>query len=286
MIKQKQLSYSIILFLLAFGLLYWNTIYGMITDWYVDQNYSHGFLIPLVSGYLLWQRKDKLKSVPIKPMNIGLLIIITGFFVYLVGNVAGETFTMRVSMLVIIAGTILFACGIRLFNAVSFPFFYLIFMIPLPFILYDSLAFPLKLIVSKYSVDFMKLIGIPVLREGNIVYLVNTTLQVADACSGLRSIISLLALSTVLAYFVRMGLIKKVILVVFAIPIAVIGNSIRVIATGILSVKYGAGVAEGFYHEFAGIGVFGIAMGMLILTAIFLGKIRIKKTSRNLDNLL
>ncbi len=280
MIKQKQFSFSILVFLLAFGLLYWNTIYEMVMEWYIDPNYSHGFLIPIISGYLLWQRKDNLKSVVINSTNLGLIIVIIGLCVYLVGNVAGESFTMRISMLVVIAGTILFTCGKRIFKAVSFPFSYLIFMIPLPFILYDSLAFPLKLLVSKYSVGFLKLIGIPVLREGNIIYLVNTTLQVADACSGLRSIISLLALSTALASLTQMGLIKKVILVALAVPIAVFVNCIRVIGTGILAIKYGAGVAEGFYHEFAGLGVFGIAMGILILAAIILGKIRVKKMGK------
>jgi len=277
MIKQKQFNYSIVVFLLAFGLLYWNTIYEMVMEWYIDPNYSHGFLIPFISGYLLWQKKENLGSVVINPTNLGLIIVVIGLCVYLVGNVTGDPFTIRISILIVIAGTILFTCGIRLFKEVSFPFFYLIFMIPLPFILYDSLAFPLKLLVSKYSVGFLKLIGIPALREGNIIYLVNTTLHVADACSGIRSIISLLALSTVLASFTQRDLIKKMILVALAVPIAVFVNCIRVIGTGILAIKYGEEVAEGFYHQFAGIGVFGIAMGMLILATIILGKIRVKK---------
>ena len=277
MIKQKQFNYSIVVFLLAFGLLYWNTIYEMVMEWYIDPNYSHGFLIPFISGYLLWQKKENLGSVVINPTNLGLIIVVIGLCVYLVGNVTGDPFTIRISILIVIAGTILFTCGIRLFKEVSFPFFYLIFMIPLPFILYDSLAFPLKLLVSKYSVGFLKLIGIPALREGNIIYLVNTTLHVADACSGIRSIISLLALSTVLASFTQRDLIKKMILVALAVPIAVFVNCIRVIGTGILAIKYGEEVAEGFYHQFAGIGVFGIAMGILILAALILGKIRVKK---------
>ena len=264
---------SIVIFILVFGFLYWKTLYGMVMDWYVDENYSHGFLIPLISGYLLWQRKDVIKNVTLSPSNTGLPIVLMGLAVYLVGNVAGESFTMRISMLVVLMGTILFGYGITFFKTVSFPFFYLIFMIPLPYIFYDSIAFPLKLLVSKYSVGFLKIIGIPVLREGNVIQLVNTTLEVADACSGIRSIISLLALSMALAYFTQRGWIKKWILVVLAIPIAIFANSIRVIGTGILADRYGAGVAEGFFHEFAGLVIFGVAMVMLIFSAFILGRL-------------
>ena len=264
---------SIVIFILVFGFLYWKTLYGMVMDWYVDENYSHGFLIPLISGYLLWQRKDVIKNVTLSPSNTGLPIVLMGLAVYLVGNVAGESFTMRISMLVVLMGTILFGYGITLFKTVSFPFFYLIFMIPLPYIFYDSIAFPLKLLVSKYSVGFLKIIGIPVLREGNVIQLVNTTLEVADACSGIRSIISLLALSMALAYFTQKGWIKKWILVLLAIPIAIFANSIRVIGTGILANRYGAGVAEGFFHEFAGLVIFGVAMVMLIFSAFILGRL-------------
>jgi exosortase len=245
----------------------------MIIQWYNDPNYSHGFLIPLISGYLLWQRKDSLRSVVPIPSNIGLAVVIFGLGIYLIGNVAGELFTMKISMLVVLAGTILFARGMEFFKSISFPFLYLLFMIPLPYLLYDSVAFPLKLFVSKVSVEFLSFIGILVMREGNIIHLANTTLEVADACSGIRSIISLLALSTAIAYLTQKGWIKRVILIVLAVPIAVFVNSIRVIVTGILAERYGAEAAEGFFHEFAGLVIFGIAIVMLIASAILLKKI-------------
>ena len=279
--KQKTYLLPITLFVLAFGLLYWQTIYGMVMDWYHDENYSHGFLIPLISGYLLWQRKEEIKSIESKPINTGLLVVLTGLAVYLVGNVSGESFSMRASMLIVLAGAIIFSFGMRFFNAISFPYFYLIFMIPLPYILYDSVAFPLKLIVSKYSVEFLSMIGIPVLREGNVIHLVTTTLEVADACSGIRSIMSLLALSTALAYFTQRGWIKKTALILLAIPIAIFANSIRVIGTGILASKIGAKAAEGFFHEFAGLVIFGVAMAMLIFSAFVLGRVGNKNTKEN-----
>jgi exosortase A len=268
---------SLIIFLIAFGFLYWQTIYRMVIIWQNDSNYSHGFLIPFIAGYILWQKRDRIKNVAASPSNLSILIVIAGLLVYLIGNLSGESYTMRFSMLIVLAGTILFTYGIGLFKVVSFPFFYLIFMLPLPYILYDSVAFPLKLFVSKISVDFLKLIDVLVLREGNIIYLADTTLEVVDACSGIRSIISLLALSTFLAYLTQKKWIKRIVLVVLAVPIAIFVNSLRVIGTGVLADKYGAEVAEGFFHEFAGLMIFGVAIVMLVLSAIILGKIKISR---------
>ncbi len=249
----------------------------MAMDWYIDENYSHGFLIPFISGYILWQRKDSIKTADYVPSNLGFLLVIIGLGLYLVGTVAGETFTMRTSMLIVLAGAIVFGYGFGLFKTISFPFFYLVFMIPLPYLLYDSIAFPLKLFVSKYSVDFLGVIGVPVLREGNVIHLVSTTLEVADACSGIRSIMSLLALSAALAYFSQTGWLKRTVLIALAIPIALFANSIRVIGTGILASKYGAKAAEGFFHEFAGLVIFGVAMALLIISTFVIGKIGSKK---------
>jgi exosortase A len=264
-------------FLAALAFLYWKAFYGMALDWYSDDNYSHGFLIPFISCYLIWQKRDDIKSVVPAPSNAGLLILLLGLVIYLTGNVAGESFTMRVSFLFVLGGAILFAYGIRFFRKVSFPFFYLLFMIPLPYLVYDSIAFPLKMFVSKYSVEFLKFIGVPALREGNIIALVDTTLEVADACSGIRSMISLLALSSALAYVTQRGWVKRVVLTVLAIPVALFANSIRVIGTGILAGRYGAKAAEGFFHEFAGLVIFGVAMVILILAAFVINKIGYKK---------
>jgi exosortase A len=267
---------STILFLCAMGFLYWKTVLGMVHDWYIDENYSHGFLIPVISGYFYWQMRDRVRSIEKTRSVSGLFILLFGMSIFLVGYLAGEQFTMRFSMLIVAAGAIVFAYGMEIFKAISFPLLYLIFMIPLPYILYDSVAFPLKLLVSKVSVEFLSFIGILVMREGNIIHLASTTLEVADACSGIRSIISLLALSTAIAYLTQKGWIKRVILIVLAVPIAVFVNSIRVIVTGILAEKYGAAAAEGFFHEFAGLVIFGIAIVMLISSAVIMGKMNRK----------
>ena len=241
-------------------------------DWYNDPNYSHGFLIPFISAYLLWDNKEKINQVEIRPSNWGIVVLILGLIIYLIGNLAGELFTMKFSMLVVLAGAILFTYGIERFKAVSFPFFYLIFMIPLPYILYDAVAFPLKIFLSRLSVEPSLANYDNPQREGNIIHLVDTTLEVADACSGIRSIISLLAISTILAYMTQKTWIKRIMLTLFAVPIAIFVNSIRVIGTGILAEKYGSAVAEGFFHEFAGLLIFGVAIVMLVFSAVILSR--------------
>jgi exosortase len=270
---KKETYIPFIIFLAAFGFLYWDTVYELVLDWYNDENYSHGFLIPFIAGYMFWQIRDRLKDVVLRPSHAGIFLVLSGLCIYLVGKLSGEYFTMRVSMLIIFAGTILYTLGVRYFRAVSVPFFYLFFMIPLPYILYDAMAFPLKLFVSELSVGFMQSISILVEREGNIIHLTGTTLEVADACSGIRSIISLLALSTALAYLTQTGLVRRLVLSVLAIPIAIFVNAIRVIGTGILADIYGPKVAEGFFHEFAGLIIFGVAIVILICSAIALHKI-------------
>jgi len=263
-----------VLFLAALAWLYWQPVYGMVLEWYSNENYSHGFLIPIISGYLVWERREKVADALRQgtPWNWGLLVLGAGLVLFFVGRVAGETFTMRISLLVVLAGTLLFSFGIAPFRSIGFPFAYLFFMVPLPFIVYDSLALPLKFAVTKYSVAILKLVGIPVLREGNVITLVNTTLEVADACSGMRSIVSLLALAAALAYFTQKEWWRRGVLVLLAIPIAVLANGVRVVGTGILAVRFGSGVAEGFFHEFAGLVIFSVAMAMLMLAAYLLGK--------------
>ena len=268
--RNKPNVFVVVFYLIAFWALYWNNIHEMVSDWYNDPNYSHGFLIPFISGYLLWQDRGEISLTEVKPSTWGIVVLILGLIVYLTGNLSGELFTMNFSMLVVLAGAILFTYGSDRFKAVLFPFSYLIFMIPLPYILYDAVAFPLKLLVSKISVDTLTMMGILVLREGNIINLADTTLEVADACSGIRSIISLLAISTILAYMTQKGWIKRIVLTLLAVPIAIVVNSIRVIGTGILAENYGPQVAEGFFHEFAGLLIFGVAIVLLVLSAMIM----------------
>lgn len=257
----------------AFFLLYAGIIRKLIVDWSNDPNYSHGFLIPFISAYFIWQKRDELRQMVSKPSPWGLLLLFSGLALLLVGTLSGEYFTTRLSMIVVLAGVVAFAKGFAFLRAIAFPFGFLIFMIPLPYLVYDIVAFPLKMIVSKYSVDFLNIIGVPILREGNILHLPQTTLEVADACSGIRSMISLLALSAAMGYIFLNGFVRRAVLVLMAIPIAVLANGVRVIGTGLLAVRYGGRVAEGFFHELAGLVIFGVALVLMGVVMTILGRI-------------
>src|SRR3990172_10760983 len=181
---------------------------------------------------------------------------------------------MRFSMLVVLGGIILFLLGKNFWKTLAFPLAFLIFMIPLPSILMDRITFPMQLFASKVAAGSLYLMGIPVLREGNIIQLANTSLEVAEACSGIRSLISLFALSVIFAYFGQKEMWKRVILVVSTFPIAIIANAVRVSGTGILAYHYGENVAQGFFHGFSGWILFVIAFACLFGVGTLLSKIR------------
>lgn len=254
-------------------LAYWTVVPGMVSDWNNDPNYSHGFLVPLIAGYFAWQKWPELKRLPVRPSNAGLLLVIGSLLLLIFGFAGTEYFTMRSSLVFLLAGIILFWFGWAIFKGLLLPVGFLLFMVPLPYIVYDAMAFPLKLLVAKFSVAALKLMGIAVLREGNIIMFPQTVLEVADACSGLRSLMSLLALAVAYAVFSQKSNLMRVIMVLSAVPIAIATNMFRVIATGVLAQYYGAAAAEGFFHEFAGLAVFALAMVLLFLLGALLRKV-------------
>jgi exosortase len=269
----KTYKFQLIITALLLAGLYYPVIPSMIMDWYEDPNYSHGFIVPIIAGYFLYQRLNDLKKTSVAPSNIGLVVIVAGLLQLTIAYVGTEYFTMRASLIVLLAGMVLYFFGKEVFKVVALPLGYLFFMVPLPYILYDAVAFPLKLLVAKYSVLFLGGIGISVWREGNIIMLHNTVLEVADACSGIRSLMSLLALSVAFAFLSQNTTLKRVIVIFSAVPIAIFANGLRVIVTGILAQYWGVRAAEGFFHEFAGLAVFGVAVAMLILAGTIVKRI-------------
>jgi exosortase len=250
--------------LLLMAGLYYSIVPSMVLQWYQDDNYSHGFIVPFIAGYFLYRRLDEIKRIEVAPANFGLLVIIFALSQLTIAWLASEYFTLRSSLIVLLAGMVLYFFGAAVLKAAAMPILYLIFMVPLPYIIYDAMAFPLKLFVTKASVAFLKALGIAVVREGNIIMFSATTLEVADACSGIRSLVSLLALAVAYAFFTDLSPAKRWIVVLSAIPIAIFTNAMRVIGTGVLAQYYGARAAEGFFHEFAGLVVFALAMVMLV----------------------
>ena len=264
---------NLCLALAAIGLVYSTIVPGMVEDWYNDPNYSHGFLVPLISVYFLSENWGALKVTPLRPSNLGLPVIIGSLLLLMLGYIGTEYFTMRSSLVFLLAGIVLYWLGWAVLRLTSLPIAFLIFMVPLPYIVYDSLAFPLKLLVTKASVGVLKILTIPVVSEGNIIMFPQTVLEVADACSGLRSLMSLVTLAVALAFMTQKTSLKRTILIVSAVPVAIVTNMFRVITTGVLANRYGAAAAEGFFHEFAGLAVFALAMVILFVEGAILKKV-------------
>jgi len=261
-LKQYRLQLILVLPLLA-GM-YYKIVPDMVKDWYHDENYSHGFLVPIIAGYFLWRCWPDLRERQVKPDGLGLAVIVWGVFQLLVAWLGTEYFSMRTSLIVLLAGMALFWFGRDVLKGMALPLGYLIFMVPIPYIVYDMVAFPLKLFVTKVSVAFLKIVGVTVMREGNIIMFPTTTLEVADACSGIRSLISLLAIAVAYAYLFKISNVRRWIIIFSSVPIAVATNALRVIVTGILAQWWGSKAAEGFFHEFAGMAVFVLAMVVLV----------------------
>ncbi|MCP4400553.1 MAG: exosortase/archaeosortase family protein [bacterium] len=246
-------------------LLYFPTVHMFIYDWSNDDNYSHGFLVPFIVAYLVWTKKETLSKLSPQPSLLGLPVLLMGLFTYIVGTIGAEWFLKRFSLIIVIAGLVLYLYGKAFFKELLFPIVFLFFMVPLPAIIYKGLAFQLQLLVSIVSAKLIPLAGVALYREGNILYVSTGPLAVEEACSGMRSIMALLALSSLFAYLMYESRLKQWILVAFALPIAVVTNIIRVTITGIMAHYWGKEFAEGILHESFGWLVFVIAFGLLYL---------------------
>jgi exosortase len=236
----------------------------LVADWLDDPNYSHGFLVPGLSAYFVWDRRQTLARLKPQPHWVGLIILLFGLAMLFLGHLGAELFLMRSSMVVVITALVWYLLGRPYVHALAFPLAFLLFMIPLPAILLNTITLPLQLLATQVSTIALQLVHLPVYREGNIIYLPHATLEVAEACSGLRSLVSLLALAVVLAYLTRRRVSTRCLMALSVIPIALVANAFRIWATGVLAHQYGTAAAEGFYHTFAGWLVFVVALGLLL----------------------
>ena len=247
------------------ALLYWPILRDLVAQWWDDANYNHGFLIPVFSGFLVWRERGRLAAIPLAPTSFGLAVLLGGIALLLLGDIGAENFLMRSSLIVILAGLVLFMAGRGILRAVLFPLGYLLFMIPLPGILFYAITFPLQRIAAEQAAWALDLLGVPVLLDGNIIHLSQISLGVTEACSGIRSLISLLAGAAAWAYLMLPAGWLSVLFVATAIPITIVANSARVVATGLIGQWFGVEYASGFFHEFAGWVVYIFAFACLIL---------------------
>ena len=246
------------------GLVYWQVAVKLVSDWYHDDNYSHGFLIAPLALYFVWERREKLQKIPVAPSALGLVVVLASVAVLVAGILGSELFLTRISILGTLIGVLLFLFGWRHLRALAFPLAFLLLMIPIPAIIFNRIAFPLQLLASQFGESAMGLANVPVLREGNVLILANTTLEVAEACSGIRSLVSLLTLAIVFGYFSDPRGWVRTLLALSSVPVAIVTNGFRVAGTGIAAHRFGAAAAEGFFHEFSGWLVF-VAAFMLML---------------------
>lgn len=251
----------------AFALLYWQVVVRLVQDWANDDNYSHGFLIVPVALYFAWERRDQLKAQRFDGSLWGLGLVGGGLAMLLAGLLGAELFLTRVSIVVVLTGSVLFVLGWRALGLLAFPLGFLLLMIPIPAIIFNQIAFPLQLVASQVGEAGMGLAGVPVLREGNVIVLAHTTLEVAEACSGIRSLISLLTLGIVYGYFTDPRNGVRVAIALATVPIAVLANGARVAGTGIAAHHWGEEAALGFFHTFSGWLVFAVAFAMLFIVA-------------------
>jgi exosortase len=277
----KSIYFQLFLLAVSFIIVFYPTIVHMVWDWTHNDNYSHGFLVPFISGFMIWQQREKIADLTISKSNWGIVVIVAGMWIYIVGNIGAELFTSRFAIVVSIYGLVVYFLGWPMSRRITIPILYLIFMIPLPAIIWNKIAFPLQLLAAHLSSVLINYIGIPVLREGNILHLANTSLEVVDACSGLRSLTSLLALSGAFAYISPIRNSSKWFLFFSAFPIAVGVNVLRLTATAIMARYIGPEAADGFLHDFSGILVFLIAFLLLYAFYAVLKKTENFKTKKD-----
>jgi exosortase len=254
--------------ILLFGLLllvFSRVIIGLVTDWWLDPNYSHGFLVPLVCAFFVWRKKDQLEIDPSQPYPMSYVFVFAGLFLMVLGTAGAEYYSQRIGFVLAAYGTVTYLGGSAFARNMRFVFVYFLFAVPLPYIVYYAATMPLQTLAAREAVFVLRLIGISVAREGNILHLAGTSLEVAEACSGLRSLVSFLALGAALAYLVQRKTWKRWVLFLVNIPIAIAGNAFRVVTTGIGTVLVGPDFAEGTIHTVLGLVMFGFGLIILLI---------------------
>ena len=237
----------------------------LVRDWMIDDNVSHGFFVPLVAAYVAWQKRDALRRATLQPHWFGLVIVIGAALQYYVATLGAELFLARTALVFAIIGSVLFLAGFKVLRLLAFPLFLLFFMIPIPAIIFNQIALPLQFLASDLAEKSLALMGIPVLREGNILELPSQRLSVVEACSGIRSLLSLSFLALVYGFFFESRAWLRAVLFLATIPIAIVANAGRVTLTGLAS-EVNPELAQGVFHFVEGWVVFAVAIVLLVMT--------------------
>jgi len=249
--------------------MYGGILSSLVRQWASDDNYSHGFFVVPLALYFAWERRADLKAAPLKPSIAGVVLVAISLAILIAGLLGAELFLTRISLLGVLAGAVLYVWGRRHLRILAFPLAFLALMIPLPAIIFNQIAFPLQLLASRAGELVIGLAGIPVVREGNVLQLPSRTLEVAEACSGIRSLVSLIMLAVVLGHFTERRIGRRLLLALAAVPIAILANAARVAGTGLMSELVSPEAAEGFLHTFS---------GWLLFVVAFIGLVAVQRS--------
>jgi exosortase len=236
----------------------------LVAQWYDDPDMGHGFFVPVIAGYIAWQNRARIADLAPRPSWWGLAILVWAALQLYVGTLGAELFLSRTSLVVSIVGAVVLLGGFAYLRIFAFPLFLLLFMVPIPSVIYNSLTFPLQLKASEAAEWAIDALGIPIIREGNVLILASQTLNVVEACSGIRSLLTLTFLSLVYGYFAEKRLWVRAVLFFATIPIAILANAGRVTLTGIFS-EINPQLAEGLFHEAEGWVIFMVAFVILVV---------------------
>lgn len=250
---------------LLIGFLYRTILWKLVEQWWTDPNFSHGFFVPMFSAFVVWREREKLAQIPVRHSWLGLPVIIVALMMLVVGVLGAELFLSRSSFVLLTAGLIIYFAGWQLFRAVLFPWLFLFLMVPIPSIVFNQITLPLQFFASRVAADILRLVGVPVLREGNVIVLAGMRLEVAEACSGIRSLMSLGTMAIIYGYLVEAKVWQRVTLALLALPVAVAANALRIVGTGLTVQYWDPDKAQGFFHEFSGWLIFVVSLAMLFI---------------------
>jgi exosortase len=245
--------------------IYYKVVGNLVMNWYTDPDFSHGFLVVPFAAFLLWEKRRTLRDTAIQQTWSGIWLVAAAILVLFLGVYGAEIFLSRVSLVMLLGGIVWTLFGKAMLREVRFAILVLLLAIPIPAVIFNQITFPLQLLASRMASAILPLFGVPVLRDGNIIQLPAMQLEVAEACSGIRSLMSLFAIAIFYGYFMERSTWRRVVLALASIPIAVIANGARIVGTGLCVQYWNPDKAVGFFHEFSGWLMFLVSLTCLYI---------------------
>ena len=270
----KNVTFRLSILLIAWAIAFYPIFRSLFHAWASKSDNSYCMLVPLISLFFIWNKREQVKTIPITKNNIGLFIMLVSMVLYIISYVGDLAFISRLMIIFSLIGLLTYTLGEKIVKILAFPLFFLLFIVPVPDSILNLVAFPLQLLATNISYSIISALSIPVHQEGNILYFAQAHIEIVEACSGIRSIISLTMLSVILAFLSNNGFVTRFILILSAIPLALIANIIRITSSGILAHFWGQDAIQGVYHDFSGFVVFFSGFILLIGEFLFLNKRR------------